>query len=136
MARAGELAVGWRTMGLNRLVIGLQGDLGSGKSSWVRGMLAGLGYSGRVPSPTFSLLEPYNLDGLTVMHLDLYRLEDAVELETLGLRDWLGQPDTWLVLEWPERWPAFAQLGDVLIQLAIEGQGRRVDIAVLSSIAV
>src|SRR5262245_17071248 len=81
------------------LVVGLRGDLGSGKTTWARAMLRGLGYQGRVPSPTYTLLEQYACDGLTVVHLDLYRLRGDDELENLGLRDWLAEPRRWLLVE-------------------------------------
>ena len=68
------------------LVLGLRGDLGSGKTTWVRAMLRGLGYRGRVPSPTYTLLEQYACGDLAVVHLDLYRLRGDDELENLGLR--------------------------------------------------
>ena len=92
---AGEFA---RTLAAARawpLVIGLRGDLGSGKTTWVRAMLRGLGYAGRVPSPTYTLLEQYTCGELSVVHLDLYRLRSGEELENLGLRDWLAErPDS------------------------------------------
>lgn len=103
------------------LVIGLRGDLGSGKTTWARAMLRGLGYAGRVPSPTYTLLEPYLLDGLTILHLDLYRLGGDEELENLGLRDWLADENTWVLVEWPERAPVFAERCDLSIELADQG---------------
>ena len=103
------------------LVLGLSGDLGSGKTTWARAMLRGLGYGGRVPSPTYTLLEQYALDGLTIVHLDLYRLGGDAELENLGLRDWLADRDTWIVVEWPERAPRLAQLCDVRLELTDRG---------------
>ena len=133
---AGQLARRWKKKGLTELIIGLSGELGAGKTTWVRGMLRGLGYEGRVPSPTFSLVEPYPLDDLTVLHLDLYRLEGAAALEDLGLRDWLAEPETWLLIEWPERWPAFERLGNIRISLGIEKLGRRVEMTPFSSIEI
>jgi tRNA threonylcarbamoyladenosine biosynthesis protein TsaE len=107
------------------LVIGLRGDLGSGKTTWVRAMLRGLGYSGRVPSPTYTLLEQYTCDGLSVVHLDLYRLRGAEELENLGLRDWLAEPQRWVVVEWPERVPELAERCDLTLEFAIPASGGR-----------
>ena len=83
-------------------VVTLSGDLGAGKTTLVRGMLRGLGFEGRVKSPSYGLVETYELDRLTVHHLDLYRLGDPGELEFLGLEDLLG-PDSVLLIEWPER---------------------------------
>jgi tRNA threonylcarbamoyladenosine biosynthesis protein TsaE len=90
-------------------------------------MLRGLGYGGRVPSPTYTLLEQYDLGDLTVVHLDLYRLSGDAELENLGVRDWLADPDAWVVFEWPERAPALARRCDLLLEFAdIGNDGRRV----------
>jgi tRNA threonylcarbamoyladenosine biosynthesis protein TsaE len=107
------------------LVIGLRGDLGSGKTTWVRAMLRGLGYAGRVPSPTYTLLEQYACGSLSVVHLDLYRLRSGEELENLGLRDWLAEPQRWLAVEWPERAPELAERCDLTLELAIVASGGR-----------
>jgi tRNA threonylcarbamoyladenosine biosynthesis protein TsaE len=114
-------------------IIALKGDLGSGKTTWARAMLRGLGYAGRVPSPTYTLLEHYALTGLDVVHLDLYRLAGDAELENLGLRDWLARPATWLLVEWPERAPELAARADLLLTFAerLEG-GRHVGIRALT----
>jgi tRNA threonylcarbamoyladenosine biosynthesis protein TsaE len=126
-ALAGEVARAWRANGLHPLVIGLSGALGSGKTTWVRAMLRGLGHTGRVPSPTYTLLEQYSIDGLTLVHLDLYRLGGDAELENLGLRDWLGDPTSWILVEWPERAPQLASRGDLSIRFDEAGeQGRRI----------
>jgi tRNA threonylcarbamoyladenosine biosynthesis protein TsaE len=112
------------------LVLGLQGDLGSGKTTWVRAMLRGLGYAGRVPSPTYTLLEQYALEGLTVVHLDLYRLRGADELENLGVRDWLAEPTAWIAVEWPERAPQLVERCDLTLAFAVTSRGgRRVTIS-------
>ncbi|HZF31739.1 MAG TPA: tRNA (adenosine(37)-N6)-threonylcarbamoyltransferase complex ATPase subunit type 1 TsaE [Gammaproteobacteria bacterium] len=114
-------------LGPRALLFGLTGDLGAGKTTWARGLLRGLGHTGRVPSPTYTLLEPYRIGGLTVVHLDLYRLADERELENLGIRDWLAEPATWVVVEWPERAPGLAARCDVLLTLGdLGGTGRRV----------
>ena len=107
------------------LVIGLRGDLGSGKTTWVRAMLRGLGYEGRVPSPTYTLLEQYACGDFSVVHLDLYRLRGGEELENLGLRDWLAEPKRWIAVEWPERAPELAARCDVTLTLAISPSGGR-----------
>jgi tRNA threonylcarbamoyladenosine biosynthesis protein TsaE len=101
------------------LAVGLRGDLGSGKTTWARAMLRGLGYGGRVPSPTYTLLEQYVCDGLMVVHLDLYRLRGADELEHLGLGDWLAEPRRWLLVEWPERAPLLAGSCDLLLEFSV-----------------
>lgn len=118
-AAAGLAAACFREGGAAPLSIGLSGDLGTGKTTWVRAMLRGLGYAGRVPSPTFTLLEHYELDELTVVHLDFYRLGEARELEFLGIRDWLGQPGVWLLAEWPERGGSFVDSLDIGLRFDI-----------------
>jgi tRNA threonylcarbamoyladenosine biosynthesis protein TsaE len=107
------------------LVLGLRGDLGSGKTTWVRAMLRGLGYAARVPSPTYTLLEHYAVGELTVVHLDLYRLRGDDELESLGLRDWLAEPRRWVAVEWPERAPQLEARCDLLLAFAETATGGR-----------
>jgi tRNA threonylcarbamoyladenosine biosynthesis protein TsaE len=121
------VARAWRERHLRPLVVGLSGALGSGKTTWVRAMLRGLGHEGRVPSPTYTLLEHYVCDGLTLVHLDLYRLGGDAELENLGLRDWLGDPTSWILVEWPERAPQLASRCDLRIAFEEAGEfGRRI----------
>jgi tRNA threonylcarbamoyladenosine biosynthesis protein TsaE len=115
----------WRDSRASPLLVGLSGDLGAGKTTWVRAMLGGLGYTGRVPSPTFTLLEHYEIDELTVVHLDFYRLGEARELEFLGIRDWLARRWVWLLAEWPERGGHFAASLDVRLGFDIGPDDRR-----------
>lgn len=117
VAAAGEAGVSWRDAGIARLTVGLYGDLGVGKTSFARALLRGLGYAGRVPSPTYTLLEHYEVGDLTVVHLDLYRLAEPRELEFIGLRDWLARPDVWVLAEWPENGGAFANALDLALML-------------------
>ncbi len=91
-------------------VVALSGELGAGKTSLTRGILAGLGFEGEAPSPSFALVIPYARPyvELDVWHVDLYRLENFHEAEELGLDD--ARADTALIIEWPERlgemlWP-------------------------------
>jgi tRNA threonylcarbamoyladenosine biosynthesis protein TsaE len=136
-ALAARFARALHARGLWPLVIGLQGDLGSGKTTWVRAMLRGLGFAGRVPSPTYTLLEQYACDGLSVVHLDLYRLGGDEELENLGLRDWLDEPNSWILVEWPERAPRLAERCDLTLTLAVHGSaGRRVALAARTSLGI
>jgi tRNA threonylcarbamoyladenosine biosynthesis protein TsaE len=83
-------------------VIYLTGDLGAGKTTFARGFLRALGVEEAVRSPTYTLIELHELRKQTVLHIDLYRLRDEAELESLGIRDWAGPGCLWLI-EWPER---------------------------------
>ena len=105
-------------------VLYLEGDLGAGKTTLTRGMLRGLGHQGAVRSPTYTLIEPYELSAIRVQHLDLYRLADAEELEYLGLRDLLGEDVLW-VIEWPERGAGLLPAPDLRILIEPAGEGRR-----------
>ena len=109
------------------LIVYLKGDLGAGKTTLVRGYLRGLGYRGTVKSPTYTLMEPYRIDGKSVCHLDLYRLADAEELEYLGIRDLL-QEETVLLIEWPERGEGVLPGADLTIQISHREHGRGVAI--------
>ncbi len=82
-------------------VIALEGDLGAGKSTLARGLIRALGVQGEVPSPTFTLIQQYDTAYLMVAHVDLYRIEDAGEVEELGLEDALDYGA--LVVEWPAK---------------------------------
>jgi tRNA threonylcarbamoyladenosine biosynthesis protein TsaE len=107
-----------------RLVIYLDGELGAGKTALTRAVLAGLGHTGRVPSPTYTLVEPYLLNSFRVFHIDLYRLRDPAELDDLGLADELG-PGSLLLAEWPSRGDGRLPPADLVCQLGFEGEGRR-----------
>lgn len=125
---AAALAARWRAAGIDRLRIALSGELGAGKTTWARALLRGLGHTGPVPSPTYTLVETYPLAGLTVVHVDLYRLAGVEELEHLGLRDWLAERGVWMLVEWPERAPELAAGTDLTIRLALDGEtARQVD---------
>lgn len=103
----------------------LHGDLGAGKTTLVRGMLRGLGHEGRVRSPTYTLMEPYVIDGQTIMHLDLYRIGDAEELELLGLRDVLGADAVCCLVEWPDKGRGWLPTPDLTIGIEPAGTDAR-----------
>lgn len=125
VALAERVALRWVERAALPLIVGLSGELGAGKTTWARGMLRGLGYQARVPSPTYTLLEHYSVGAVTVVHLDLYRLESDRDLEDIGIRDWLGRDDICVLAEWPERAPRFAGSCDLVIGFEIEGAERR-----------
>jgi tRNA threonylcarbamoyladenosine biosynthesis protein TsaE len=99
-----------------RWLIELAGELGAGKTTLVRGLLAALGHAGRVRSPTYTLIEPYRIGGRDVLHLDLYRLADPGELEFLGLGDLLT-PGAIALIEWPERGGGYLPPADLTVAL-------------------
>ncbi|MDT8439909.1 MAG: tRNA (adenosine(37)-N6)-threonylcarbamoyltransferase complex ATPase subunit type 1 TsaE [Wenzhouxiangellaceae bacterium] len=107
----------------------LSGDLGAGKTTLVRGILRGLGFDGRVKSPSYGLVESYRLDTLTVHHLDLYRLGDPDELDFIGLADLIGD-DSVLLIEWPERGGIRLPAATHRLTLEIDAESRRVTIEV------
>jgi tRNA threonylcarbamoyladenosine biosynthesis protein TsaE len=106
------------------LVLYLHGDLGAGKTSFARALLTALGVGERVKSPTYSLVESYQVGARTAWHLDLYRIADPGELEWLGL-DALGDPDALVLVEWPERGTGALPAPDLTLHLAHAGSGRQ-----------
>ncbi len=97
----------------------LQGELGAGKTAFVRGILRGLGYRGTVRSPTYTLVEQYHIAGREIYHLDLYRMASATELDDIGCRDYFDGLAICLV-EWPERGRSSLPSPDLLIKIAID----------------
>ena len=110
------------------LFVALSGELGSGKTTLARGILRGLGFEGKVKSPTYSLVELYNLSRLDLYHFDLYRFKDSRELLEAGFRDAFDSRNVCLV-EWPERAQDLLPMADLSVSLVEERGGRRVRIA-------
>jgi tRNA threonylcarbamoyladenosine biosynthesis protein TsaE len=101
-AETGSLGERWGRAAQRGLVIGLSGDLGAGKTQFVKGIARGLGITARVHSPTFTLVNEYGGGRLRLFHLDLYRLETRGQMVSAGLEEFL-QPDGVTVIEWAEK---------------------------------
>jgi tRNA threonylcarbamoyladenosine biosynthesis protein TsaE len=114
--------VGGRLQGGER--IALDGDLGSGKTTFVQGLAQALGVLEPVTSPTFVLVREYRTGRLPLVHSDLYRLNSPAEFQTLGLDD--VDPESVVVVEWPERVPGLVESVDLVIQIASTETGRTV----------
>ena len=104
-------------------VITLSGPLSAGKTTLVRGLLAALGHTGEVPSPSFALVQPYEMLTPPVWHVDLYRIDDASELDELGLDDLGGEGV--LLIEWPEHAGRKAWPGALALSLEVLEDGAR-----------
>ena len=115
------------TAGLTLL---LRGDLGAGKSTFARALIRALGHVGAVPSPTYTLVEPYDLPAGTVYHIDLYRVSDEEELRYLG---WMELDEGFRIVEWPDRAAGIAATADIAVELAYEERGRRAGITGISA---
>lgn len=109
------------------LAVHLKGDLGAGKTTLARAMLRALGVERTVRSPTFTLVEPYEINNLRLLHFDLYRLSDPQELELIGGRDYLSHDALWLV-EWPERGAGWLPPPDLEIMIHFDSGGRRISL--------
>lgn len=104
-------------------VIYLEGELGAGKTTLARGLLRAMGVHGRVKSPTYTLMELYEPAGRRVLHMDLYRLNDPLELQNLGLADFARGNTLWLV-EWPQRGAHLLPACDLTLKLQAQDEGR------------
>jgi tRNA threonylcarbamoyladenosine biosynthesis protein TsaE len=117
----------------------LRGDLGMGKTTLTRGLLEGAGYFGNVKSPTYTIVEPYELAEVQINHFDLYRLGDPEELEFMGVRDYFeypegGQEKQLCILEWPDRGMGFLPDADFEVELKCSGRGRMCKIVTKESV--
>ena len=122
--------------GLGQAVIELRGELGAGKTTLVRHLLRALGVQGRVKSPTYAVVEPYELPGLSIWHFDFYRLNDPREWEDAGFRDIFAGPGLKLA-EWPDKAAGYMPTADLVISLTVrEDEIREVRLTAQSPLGV
>ena len=110
-------------------IVFLHGSLGAGKTTLVRGILRASGHLGSTKSPTYTLVEPYQLKDLKVFHFDLYRLADPEELEYMGFRDYLDEKALCFI-EWPQKGGCFLPPADLELSLNYEGEQRSITLKV------
>jgi len=111
------------------LTLLLRGELGAGKSTFARALIRALGHTGPVPSPTYTLVEPYEVPEGPIYHIDLYRVSDEEELRYLG---WTELDEGFRIVEWPDRAPGLTCQADLSLTLRYEGDGRSIDVVCLS----
>ncbi|MCY7318498.1 MAG: tRNA (adenosine(37)-N6)-threonylcarbamoyltransferase complex ATPase subunit type 1 TsaE [Ramlibacter sp.] len=114
---AGQPAIG-------NVFIELHGDLGAGKTTFVRHLLRALGVQGRVKSPTYAVVEPYEIGGLSIWHFDFYRFSDPREWEDAGFRDLFASPGLKLA-EWPEQAGGLLPLADLVLRIEAQADESR-----------
>lgn len=107
----------------------LTGELGAGKSTFARAFIKAAGHKGAVPSPTYTLVEPYDLSRGNIYHVDLYRVSSEDELRYLG---WNELENGCRLVEWPDRAPGLTSQADLSVVLSYDGSGRSVEVTALS----
>ena len=107
----------------------LSGELGAGKSTFARALIRAAGHTGAVPSPTYTLVEPYAVSRGNIYHVDLYRVSDEEELRYLG---WNELDDGCRIVEWPDRAPGLVAQADLALEFSYAGAGRAVEVTALS----
>ena len=112
-------------------VIFLYGPLGAGKTTFTRGFMRALGYMDKVKSPTFALVEPYEIADRSIFHFDFYRVEDANELEQIGIREYFT-PSSICIIEWPEKGFPLLPEPDLACYIAFAETGRDVRVEALT----
>ena len=113
------------------LIIYLYGNLGAGKTTLSRGILRGLGFTGKVKSPTYALVEVYELSSLNLYHFDLYRFNDALEWEEAGFREYFNDTSVCLV-EWPEKAAELLPAPDIRLYLTPDGEARNAELVAVT----
>ena len=101
----------------NSLLINLEGNLGAGKTTFVRGLIQELGFDEFIKRPTFTIVESYESENLKVFHFDLYRIEDDRELQAIGVEDYLSEENAITLVEWPEKSKKYFNNPDYIIEL-------------------
>ena len=106
-------------------VVFLDGDLGTGKTTLVKEIIFALGVKEKVKSPTFTIIEPYELNNENIYHIDLYRIIDPTELEIIGLREYLNESKAIIFIEWPEKSYGYLKKFDLKISLKHSSENER-----------
>ncbi len=106
-------------------IVFLDGDLGTGKTTLVKEIIFALGIKEKVKSPTFTIIEPYELNDKNIYHIDLYRINDPFELETIGLREYLNESEAIIFIEWPEKSFGFLKKFNLKISLKHSSEKER-----------
>ncbi len=106
-------------------IVFLNGDLGTGKTTLVKEIIFALGIKEKVKSPTFTIIEPYELNDKNIYHIDLYRINDPSELEIIGLREYLNESEAIIFIEWPEKSFGFLKKFDLKISLKHSSEKER-----------